>query len=349
MKRIKSELSSEIRQWVETASPEDIAKCIELGYAANKMLSRNDGSGGSTQKGQMGEKIVFDALQSHFKIRDTSSIAKSGDFHIETMLGNVMVEVKNYSKPVGRAEVEKFHRDLSRNNDVQAGLFVSLYSPIVGVRERVYFETELIHGRKIPVMYIQDSTPEVIRLMVDVLIAHLKADRVKDHEILTSKIEQLSDDIVSLSKARIQLGEVRLTLNKALDDLHLLIASAEINLTRTIDDIRKNIRWKHAIPHEKYSEIWKFVKTTFGMSDDERKAPVRDLKQLLQKMYNTLDLEIWYYTHYGIVVGEWKVFIYNDLKSPEVKFPKSPKTKKMCRLVVNKDNMPIIVEELNQI
>ena len=125
MKKIKEHLNSEVRQWIESASNSEIARCLELGYSANKMLNRTEI--GSAQKGQIGEKHVFNSLQSHFKIKDTSSVAKSGDFHIETMIGNIMVEVKNYSKSVGRSEIEKFHRDLSRNNDIQAGLFVSLY------------------------------------------------------------------------------------------------------------------------------------------------------------------------------------------------------------------------------
>jgi hypothetical protein len=62
----------------------------------------------------------------------------------------VLWEVKNYDKPVGTGEIDKFKRDMRENPQARIGVMVSGFTPLVGKVSRGNWDIEFIEGR----MYI---------------------------------------------------------------------------------------------------------------------------------------------------------------------------------------------------
>lgn len=327
---VESYLNKEVQKWIKEHTTEELAQLIELGYYAQKTSRRLEQS---AVKGQIGEEHVYNALKPHFKIQSTGKMAKSGDFQINTDYGKIMVEVKNYTTTVGQKEIDKFHRDLSQNNDVKAGLFVSLYSPIVGIKETIQFEEELIHGRKVPIVYIQEFTPDVLRLIVDLLIYHIKRERSGTLDIV-SYISQLSNDLTNLSKARIYISEMRSSVNKGFDELHSMLASAEINLSRTVDDMQNKIDWQRRVPHESFSDLWEFVRNNYKITEDDRLVPIKYMKMALMELYEFVGLD-WYYSKDYLKTGPYKLWI--DEQGCRFEYPNKKNKFKIIR--VNKDTL----------
>jgi len=327
MTNIEKYLNKEIQKWIKEHTEEELAHLIELGYYSQKTSKRLEQS---TLKGQVGEDHVYNSLKTHFKIQSTGKIAKSGDFQIITDFGKIMVEVKNYNSTVGQKEVDKFHRDLSQNNDVKAGLFISLYSPIVGIKESIQFEEELIHSKKIPIVYIQEYTPEILRLIVDLLIYHIKMEKFGNMNTM-NYITQLSNDLTNLGKARIYISEMRSTMNKGFDDLHLMLSSAEINLSRTIDEMQQKIEWKRPIPHEKFSDLWEFVRNNFKIVEDDRIVPIRYMKMALMELYEFVGLD-WYYSKDHVSTGDYKLWIDDNSEGCRFEYTNKKNKRKIIRI-----------------
>lgn len=318
MKKVAKYLGGDVLKFVNSSTPEEIAKIIELGFFTRKASNKINTI--STYKGQQGEQYVYDILDPIFKLKDTSKIPKSGDFQVETEQGWIMVEVKNYSSTVGKAELIKFYRDLDRNNNVVGGLFISLYSPIVGC-EKIQLNNELIFGRNVPIIYMSGDNPDIIQMVVDMLITHLKfKSNTNENKFIKCKVEQLSNDLVALSQVRDMINSTRGLMNKSLSDMYNLVSSAEINMMRTLSEIKSEVTWKRIIPYSNFKELWSFVKRTFDVYEDERLCNVKLLKKLLMMIYDTGG----YYTANGIMIKDWKVFIY--LKKVNVKYP-NPKFK----------------------
>jgi hypothetical protein len=136
-----------------------------------------------------------------------------------------MVEVKDYTKNVNRDEIKKFFRDLNAHSEVKAGIFISLHSGIVGIKEKIVYKMESIYGRKIPIIYVSGDNPLIINMSIDILISKLEAriSIMRDQTELVQRIEALSDQLESLSIARLQIDEFRDTCSKSLDKLYPLI------------------------------------------------------------------------------------------------------------------------------
>tara|TARA_B100001057_G_scaffold450889_1_gene493361 strand:+ start:1732 stop:2784 length:1053 start_codon:yes stop_codon:yes gene_type:complete len=108
----------------------------------------------STKKGNQGEEHVLAQLNIMFpqaEIEDTHATPGRGDFIVRDEGLVMMVETKNYTRNVPKAEVDKFFRDLENpgNEEFQCAVLVSLRSGVC-CREDFSFE---MHGNR-PVLFI---------------------------------------------------------------------------------------------------------------------------------------------------------------------------------------------------
>jgi len=122
----------------------------------------------SCSKGQDGETEVFARLNMLFpcaEIEDTHSTPGRGDFILRDEGLSMMIESKNYSRNVQKAEIDKFYRDVESpgNSDVQCAVLVSLESG-VSAREDFAFE---VRGDK-PVLFIHHLSDNYDQLRVAV-------------------------------------------------------------------------------------------------------------------------------------------------------------------------------------
>jgi hypothetical protein len=327
---------NELKKWISGLSDEDIVKIMEHSYKLSTFKKKTIGS---SQKGLEGEKIVSDILNKHYEIKNTSKYAKAGDFHIKTEVGQILVEVKNYSKTVGRMELEKFERDIARDNSIKGAIFISLDSQIVGYKESVHFELELIDGRNIPVAYINSQNPKIIKTMIDLIIAHIKS-RIKTNDIdvdfVISKVDEMSKQINLMSQCRNQISEMRISINKSIDDLYKNIALLEIGLSKIIGDIHSQIKWKREIPISCLNELYKFLDDKFQLNKQSRQNFLQ-IRKLVKELY--FPYVMWNYTEKYISTGN--VRIYMNFNKPIIQFDKDSLTRITLKRLVKMDKVSI--------
>ena len=298
MDEILKHVREDIRDKIANYTPEDLAKLVEIGFLVS---SKKEITQTSSSKGQEGEKIIEKIISKNFKIKNTSKTAKSGDFHIHTSIGLILVEVKNYSRTVGKAELDKFYRDIARDNKIKAGIFISLNADIIGI-DKLQYEDELIDGKHIPIMYIPQFKKDSYRLLtmiVEMIIAHVSSkQRSKDGDVeyIIGKIEQLSRDMTILSQSRNLLNEMRTNMNKSLDELYNNISTAELHLTRTMDEIQDNMDWKRVVPYHTLKDIWMFIKSKLNV--DDRYTNGKMLKNIIVKYHKQ---PIYYTSEYFMI------------------------------------------------
>ncbi len=129
-------------------------------------VNENGRNNNSTLKGREGELIVFSKLQTLFpksEIEDTHNIPRRGDFIIRDDELTMMVETKNYSRNVPKAEIDKFYRDLDDvlNKDVQCAVFVSLTT---GICNKDDFSFEIYNN--IPILFIHKIQDHMESLLI---------------------------------------------------------------------------------------------------------------------------------------------------------------------------------------
>ena len=143
----------------------------------------------SSLKGKDGEGYVLGRLNMLFPtadIEDTHTIPHRGDFVVRAPGMTMMIETKNYSRNVQKAEIDKFYNDIINpaNSDVQCALFVSLNT---GICNRDDFQFEIIDNK--PVLFIHnlmsnfDSIPlasRFFRMVLDAKDVDFKNKETKD-------------------------------------------------------------------------------------------------------------------------------------------------------------------------
>ena len=143
----------------------------------------------SSLKGKDGEGYVLGRLNMLFptaEIEDTHTIPHRGDFVVRSPGMTMMIETKNYSRNVQKAEIDKFYNDIINpaNSDVQCALFVSLNT---GICNRDDFQFEIIDNK--PVIFIHnlmsnfDSIPlasRFFRMVLDAKDVDFKNKETKD-------------------------------------------------------------------------------------------------------------------------------------------------------------------------
>jgi len=237
MNEISKHLNANTKKWLLSATPENIAKVLELGY----MRANIDIPLSSVYKGKNGEEYICEILKEK-NYNNTTKDGKSGDIMINTNNGKIMIEVKDYTRNVNKDEIKKFHRDLMAHSEVNGGIFISLNSGISGIKEKFLYKMESILGREIPIIYICANDPDVINIGFDILITHLdaKIQVIHDQTELVNRINSLSEYLSGLSNSRLQIDEFREDCNRSLDKLYKTILVCEVSLKDHIDSI-KNI------------------------------------------------------------------------------------------------------------
>lgn len=112
--------------------------------------------------GKAGEAEVYDMLVNNVcpafqfaTVKDMSHVSHAADFHL-TVMGEdgskikILVDSKNYNKPVSSVECLKLHSDVDADDEARAGLLVSLQTHIQTAKSFQIRRTE----KNRPVMYL---------------------------------------------------------------------------------------------------------------------------------------------------------------------------------------------------
>jgi len=171
-----------VTTWLKAPSTKQprrvLALALDLGF---RFLQTADGYipppavVASADKGAAAEGEVYEQLSRAHRLRDMTRRPHCADFVCDSAAGPVLIEVKHYAGTVPGAEIDKFVRDLGER-DAAAGLFVSMTSPIVGLRSRravsITFESRVATGALTPVVYAA-PTRAGERLSADIAVAAL--------------------------------------------------------------------------------------------------------------------------------------------------------------------------------
>jgi len=120
----------------------------------------------SSVRGRDGEEWLYGRLNMTFPkadIEDTHNQPGRGDFILREDGINMMIEAKNYSRNVQKAEIDKFYRDIDNpsNSDIQCAVFVSLKTGIAGKAD---FELEVRNG--IPILFIHTLEDNFMNILL---------------------------------------------------------------------------------------------------------------------------------------------------------------------------------------
>ena len=127
----------------------------------------------SSVRGRDGEEWVYCQLNMTFPksdIEDTHTQPGRGDFILRQEGMTMMIEAKNYSRNVQKAEIDKFYRDIDNpaNSDIQCAAFVSLKTGIAGKAD---FELEVRNG--IPILFMHTLEENFINILLAWKFFHL--------------------------------------------------------------------------------------------------------------------------------------------------------------------------------
>jgi hypothetical protein len=118
---------------------EDLQKQLLAATASKTKSSYALGKEGETTVLGLLENVVMPAFP-YSSIKEMSSTAHAGDFHLSVMLphgkmGKILIESKNYQHTVDMVEINKLIRDVDSNEDVNCGMMISLESLISNTKQ----------------------------------------------------------------------------------------------------------------------------------------------------------------------------------------------------------------------
>jgi hypothetical protein len=270
--------------WVkkEGEMRDEMKKTYESAQLAcmKEFLSMRDHKKNSV-KGKEGENIVEDALReiSSISYKDTSRDGNSGDFQFEYKNLAAMIEVKNH-ETIKTADVEIFLETLGLHENLNSGIFVSIYSTIPH-KGNIYYE---YINRKV-VAYVNLSTVKLEQVVKglsffrQLILAHeeYKKSTISDRdEIIACAAAAISDTFSELSQLeKIYTANANCieTLSASNRDLQMRISGISEKYT-TLMRIHKVLDKKKVIVEFTEREVKKYM----DLSAKERRSKTAILR-----------------------------------------------------------------------
>lgn len=161
-----------------------------------KMNSLQTLSDNSYYKGKVGEQKMLNVLTLLFpknEIIDTHKDPNRGDFLIICKNEKkILIDNKDYSSNVPKKEIEKFHKDVENNIDVNCGILISNSS---GIARKDDFEIDIVCNK--PVIYLcnTNKNQEKIKLATDFLKSLMECNNIDfSNKEIIDKLKKISSD-----------------------------------------------------------------------------------------------------------------------------------------------------------
>lgn len=190
----------------------------------------------STIKGKEGEEYVQGRLNMMFpqaEIEDTHTIPHRGDFILRQGEFVMMIETKNYTRNVQKAEVDKFYRDIDNpaNSDIQCAVFVSLQTGIC-CKDDFSFEIR----NMIPILFIHRLQDDFTNLILAVKFFKL----ITDQSGLDLSNKEILDGFKNMaSSLRRNFNKQRSKLDKFHADQTALLAEQEVRVAELYQFVKQ--------------------------------------------------------------------------------------------------------------
>lgn len=224
------------------------------------------GSKNSVLKGGIGENLIEQVIKDQFPddvLENTSKQAEESDYHLMTNDGEkILIEVKTYSKPVNKGQIDKFIRDMDKTG-IKVGIFISTTSGIIG-KKRLSLEKSIKDQFMI---YIPNSGLDGIALIWALLLAKqlCKIGNNKGIKIDMERIYELFGDFEStyneLCKIRYEILKSKNNVNEIMENLYKQALDIEMKVKYMVQNSREKIMNELVIVGDKYKkdELLKFM------------------------------------------------------------------------------------------
>ncbi len=279
---------ADVSQWLAAASQVDIDSAVTMGaklFISGAVGQAATASDKSAVRGQVGEQYVHEVLSRKYAVRNNAKTARAGDLQLYIDDVKVLVEVKNYSRVVPSAELEKFTRDMS-SGLYYGGVFISLNTEIVGQRRGLYYEQ--CGDTLLPTVYISSDNDEIILMAAQTVISAVAAQRhsvreLYNRDFIAGEIRVMTEHLDTLSRAQSALLDSIDSAGNVLRRGASGIAAAESNMRRTVANIRTEMFDQKLI---KCGQIAEHLRTKgYAVSDE--------LSSILLDICNEVDVASW--------------------------------------------------------
>jgi hypothetical protein len=198
----------------------------------------------SSSKGRMSENLLMSALRRLYpsaQLEYVGATKECGDIVLARRgKSAILLENKCYDSTVGKAEVDKFYRDVCAQKC--CGILLSQKS---GVAHRENFEIELCGGKTVVFMHFVEYCPDKIRAAVD-MVDHFQAKI--DEMAVSSSRENLGevrvafDEMAEINAGYREFTESRLAHIRCIKECHQkLVAQAEAMAIPAIDKLLERV------------------------------------------------------------------------------------------------------------
>lgn len=328
---IIQQVSESNQPWVASLTTKDIAKILDtvsmIPHMKSAIIHKQDIA---VNKGIIGENIfehiIDQFLSNDYKIENVAKKGKAGDFMLKwrsyktNKTYKIIIDVKNYKNTVPGKEVEKFYRDTNINH-VDGGLLLSLHAKIVGISKIIEFKEFVSDQGKIPMLFINSDTPELIAEVIKMLFHIIEIRDVNESSIdrmdeLALRTNELNDNIQMIAQCRETLQVSKADIERSLNQIMIQLMSCEYGLINKIKQINSVIMSdshnSHTIelkePNE-YSEL-SVVQTISNMFSNTVSESDEAILHQIHALHNWSNMSInipkrmWQLTH-----GENSIYI----------------------------------------
>ena len=202
----------------------------------------------SAHIGQTGEDYIKKLLDKTglWIIEDIKTKSKSGDirckphYDLLSPLYSLSVEVKKYNTTIPYAQVEKFYRDLSNNNEYSMGLFISICKPIARIPTKFYHETKLINGQYRFLIFLNLDgmyDEKIIKIASEILIFQ-SCNYIKINQSHITQLNQILFNINKFNDLKINLVNLKTITNNNINEMERMIDSIYSEMESSINVIK---------------------------------------------------------------------------------------------------------------
>ena len=216
----------------------------------------------SAKKGKLSENLVFNYINNRFpeySLEETRHTPHSGDaiLTIPSQLKNIkiMIEIKNYSKPVDREEVEKLIYDMKFKR-IRFAIIMSLRSTFIG-KKYLAFEEFNYSNEKYIILYVPLVGTDVYKIDCSILLMKriIKLENTGLNESLISKeyiyneLKNLDSLITNISNMKQNYKKMENSIKDNLSNYFTLIRDFESDLKNKIEKLMLHIEDKVKEPN----------------------------------------------------------------------------------------------------
>lgn len=275
----------------------------------------------SAHKGQLGENYIQNILESAYpkaQIESTVSEAHAADIHFKIQgKPEIYIESKFYSNPIPSKEIEKFKKDLVRNN-VNFGIFISFKQKITGIYDKISVQK---FGDKTVIFASQlEFVPSDIILPVEFA---LSINKLSNQDI-TNINENIADKLPEIIKLTKNLDSVynefsrnidsikkqKKTIVDSLDEIYCNTIETYSKMKTIIEDVKNNIIFNISELSDNLSIDEIVEQPDFSECDEIPKSIYTNIHTLIPKTYKFAKCD----QHFSLIkAGE--IFVkFNDSK-----------------------------------